>query len=455
MLHGLWRCPPTPGLVDILANPEEWQQGLRKTGVANLHFIPAGRLTAETHVSLESAAFDVVLARFRSAYDTVLFVAPPVHSSTDAAVLSSKVDVTCLVLTFGVSRIEAIIEAKAALEAVQGKVIGAVLTAQQGSRKKRLRASQFFQQATIPTLESLHTEDRGGSAQVHELGTIWCIRFCAYRKKSLLYHCRKLLMKVRLLSRLDHHMHEVLRGASIAFVLKVLNAILDFVFNVMLARLLGAEGAGIYFLALTVSTVAEVLGSFGLDNTLLRFTAANAAVGDWRSVKGAYTKALKLALGASSSVTITIVLAAPWLAEMVFSEPAMTALIRWMAIAAVPVSLFMLHAQLLKGLKRVGEALTVHGVCAPTLLLLGTFVLAPTQGVQGVVWAYLLAAGITLGIAICLWRRATPQLHNLSGQFDTGLLLSSSIPLFWTSVLQMVNRWSSMAILGIWGRTRQ
>ena len=262
-------------------------------------------------------------------------------------------------------------------------------------------------------------------------------------------------MKAALLSHLDHHMHEVLRGASVAFILKILAAILGFAFNVVLARLLGADGAGMYFLALTVSTVAEVLGSLGLDNTLLRFTATSAAVGDWEAVKGACTKGLKLALGASSIVALAIVLAAPWLAEALFSEPALTAPIRWMALAAIPVSLFRLHGQLLRGLKHIRNALTVQSVCASALSLLGVIVLAPTQGVQGAVWAYLLAAGITLAIAMRLWHRATPQLRNLSGKFDTSRLLNSSMPLFWTDILRMINKWSPTIILGIWGTSAE
>jgi capsular exopolysaccharide synthesis family protein len=127
-LHNLLQCPSTPGLADILTDPEGWQQGIHATRVNNLHLLPAGVTTPQGLVSLESSAFDALLARLRSHYDTVLFATPPVLSCTDAAVLSTKVDATCLVLTCGVSRLEAISEAKATLEAVQGKVIGAILT---------------------------------------------------------------------------------------------------------------------------------------------------------------------------------------------------------------------------------------------------------------------------------------------------------------------------------------
>jgi hypothetical protein len=50
-----------------------------------------------------------------------------VLACSDAAVLGSKVDATCLVLTSGVTRMDAILEAKDVLEAVQANVIGAML----------------------------------------------------------------------------------------------------------------------------------------------------------------------------------------------------------------------------------------------------------------------------------------------------------------------------------------
>ena len=79
-------------------------------------------------------------------------------------------------------------------------------------------------------------------------------------------------------------MAEIVRGASIAFILKIIGAALAFAFNIVLARLLGAEGTGIYFLAFTVCIIASVFGRMGLDNVILRFIASNAATEDWDAV---------------------------------------------------------------------------------------------------------------------------------------------------------------------------
>lgn len=126
-LHTLFHCPMAPGLADILTSPERWRTGIQQTTINNLSLMPAGTVLSTTLTSLESPALDFLVAQLREAYDLILFDAPPVHDSSDAAVLGSKVDATCLVLMCGVSRLEAARAARTALEAVQVNVLGAVL----------------------------------------------------------------------------------------------------------------------------------------------------------------------------------------------------------------------------------------------------------------------------------------------------------------------------------------
>ena len=126
-LHSLLHGALTPGLADALATPDCWSQSIQSTKVDNLHMVAAGTVTPITSAAFESAAFDALLASYKKDYDLILCAAPPVLGCTDAAVLGSKVDATCLVLTSDVSRMETILEAKNVLEAVQANVIGAIL----------------------------------------------------------------------------------------------------------------------------------------------------------------------------------------------------------------------------------------------------------------------------------------------------------------------------------------
>ena len=130
--------------------------------------------------------------------------------------------------------------------------------------------------------------------------------------------------------RLDHHTQEMIGGASVAFILKMAAAALSFGFHLLLARMLGADGAGIYLLALTVANVSVIFSRFGLGRTLLRFIAAQQAVGQWTAVKGIYQLGLRLATMASIVVTAIVWLSARWIADAVFSEPDLYLCVGWL-----------------------------------------------------------------------------------------------------------------------------
>lgn len=245
-------------------------------------------------------------------------------------------------------------------------------------------------------------------------------------------------------------MREVVRGGSIAFVFKVLATGLGFCFNVLLARFVGAEGAGAYYLALVVTTLATVVGRVGLDNALLRFAAVHAAANDWSKVSGLYRKGMQIAAVVSALVALAVVGVADWLAESIFAEPRLTVALRLMALSIVPMSLLTLHGSLLRGLKRTRDALLVEGVGVP---LIGTSILAflgGSLGVIGPVSAYVAATFLVLLIALGLWRRATPQLRGLSGSFPIATLVRSSLPMFWVASANLAMGSVDTVMLGIW-----
>lgn len=259
-----------------------------------------------------------------------------------------------------------------------------------------------------------------------------------------------LCKRIPILSDLDLHMREVLSGASVAFIFKVLGAGLGFGFNVLLARLLGAEGAGIYYLALTITTIATVVGRMGLDNALLRFAAANASQEKWEKVAGVYQKGILIALIASFFATFIVIGCANWIALSFFSEPALVKPMRLMALAILPTSLLILHAELLKGLKRIRDAMLVQGVGVPLINISLLACLGKPFGVAGAVMSYVCATIFVLLLGIGLWRRATPQLRGIRGNFDTRLLLTTSMPLFLVASMNLVMSWTDTIMLGFW-----
>ncbi len=258
-------------------------------------------------------------------------------------------------------------------------------------------------------------------------------------------------MKLYFTRSLDLHLRELIQRASQAFVMRSLGAGLEFGFSVLLARMLGAEGAGIFFLALTMMMIGTVLGRVGLDNAVLRFVAANASGSDWIAVKGVYRRAISVALPASAAAGVTIFLAGPWLAQSVFGKPELTSPLRWLALAVLPMSLVFLHAEMLKGLKRIIPSQLVYGVCVPGLSIIGLLAIGPSWGVDGAAGAYVLAAALTALGGFLAWRAATPQLNSIEGRFPIGDLMRTSLPLFWVKAMNLAMGWTSLLLLGILG----
>lgn len=255
------------------------------------------------------------------------------------------------------------------------------------------------------------------------------------------------------IARLDTHMKEVLRGSTVAASLKMLGMGLGFGYNMLLARLLGAEGVGIYYLALSVTSIAVVVSRLGLDNVLLRFTAANAAQGDWEKIAGVYRKGILIAAGASAVVSAIVFSSAFWIADNFYSEPALTRPLQLMAIAILPMSLLVLHAELLKGLKKIRDATLINSVGVPLVSIPLLLLLRDLLGVLGAVTAYVVATVLVFFVGINLWRRATPQIRGVRGDFDTHSLVATAFPLFVVALMNLIMKQINILLLGIWSES--
>lgn len=246
---------------------------------------------------------------------------------------------------------------------------------------------------------------------------------------------------------------EIIRGSSIVFGLKVAGAGLAFVFNIVLARVLGADGTGAYFLALTVLTIGSIVGRFGLDNVFVRRVAADADREDWASVHGVHRSGMITALLFASAVAFVVFFSSPWIAEYGFQNTDLAAPIAYMGLAVIPLVVSRLYSQMLKG---VGELIPFsliqkQGVLIPGLSILGTYVLcgALGWGVEGAVFAFIGAACTATVAGRYFWKRAVPW-GTQSSSVSVSSLLNPGFPLFWVEALGFLRGQASLLLLGIW-----
>jgi non-specific protein-tyrosine kinase len=124
--HELFGLSNDAGLASAILNNTD--PVLLPTGVDNLTLLPSGPLPPNPADLLGSRRMEALIQQLQARADFVLFDAPPVLAVTDAALLASKLDGVLLVLHAGHTKRDHAERARALLEKIHIRVVGAVLT---------------------------------------------------------------------------------------------------------------------------------------------------------------------------------------------------------------------------------------------------------------------------------------------------------------------------------------
>jgi O-antigen/teichoic acid export membrane protein len=253
-------------------------------------------------------------------------------------------------------------------------------------------------------------------------------------------------------SKLDRHSLELLRGSVFGFGSRLAAAATVFIFNVVLARMLGADQMGLYFLGIATITVVAVFSRLGIDIAILRFSSAHIARKEWPDVAALYWHSNKRILLSSCVLAVLLYAGSPWLANAVFSKPQLAPVLANLAIALPFVALIPLQSRFLQSAKQVGAVLYTQNALIPTMLLAALLILPFDWDVETVTASYAVAALGALFICIALWIRCVPILGQNSTVYDFTALNRSSRALFPASIVNKVLQpWAAVLFLGFWG----
>jgi len=254
-----------------------------------------------------------------------------------------------------------------------------------------------------------------------------------------------------LLSRLGLHGREIVSGAAIVLILRILGSGVQLLFSILVARFFGADGLGVYALAFTVTTITAVIARLGIDQALLRFVAIHAAEDQWARLKGFMIRGAWIIIASGSVLTTLLFLSSAIVSGHLFNKPELILPLRLMALTIVPFSLINLLAECLRAIKRIRDCTLVQGVLPP---LLACVLLVPIYfigvGILGAVVAYVCSVLIVIIAGWRLWQRAIREHWAVAPlQVSSSELLRVSIPMAWVAAVSMLMGYSDVLILGV------
>ena len=249
-------------------------------------------------------------------------------------------------------------------------------------------------------------------------------------------------------NRFDGNLREVISGSAVGLGIKILSAVSLFAMNIIVARTLGPIEAGLFFLGFTFVTIAAAVGRLGLDQSLVRFIAAEKASGTNARLHGVYRKAVIWVTLASIITMLLSWTGLDWLSNQVFDQPGFADVLA-IAIFAIPLmALYVIQAQALQGLKKVAKSMMVLNVLTP-LFILALIVVFPVSTAVELSRYFLVACVFTLLVGIYFWFRSSPC-RQVIEPFSAHTLRSACIPLWGVAILAQVTQWSSQFMLGTW-----
>jgi O-antigen/teichoic acid export membrane protein len=241
-------------------------------------------------------------------------------------------------------------------------------------------------------------------------------------------------------------------GVASVFTAQVAGAGFSFLFNVMLARLSGASGVGLYFIATTIVDIGATVSRLGLESPSLRFTAVANSSGDRASLAALYRKSLGLALGMAVAIAVPTWLILSRLPLGGDRASELRAALPLVVLTFAPVALRALQAEFYKGIGAPEMGTFVHSVLPPLALLFGGAALWWLAAVtfEDVILTYVIVAFASMLYALASWNHRLPGIWRERGYFDTRRLVRSSLPLLLVSFGYLAMNWTDILVLGVY-----
>lgn len=251
-----------------------------------------------------------------------------------------------------------------------------------------------------------------------------------------------MLAKVKGILSNAEHRHTAINTA-IALAIRVLGAGMAFIFNLIIARQLGAEQAGYFFLSLAVAMLLSALARLGFDNTVLRFTGANAKNG--ATVKFVLNYALKFCLPVATAIALLLYLAAPFIANTVFNKPLMAQSLQYIAPAIIGLSVVFLVAMSLQARHKLFASIPCQNIAH--FLLCGAAILAFSTDTANLAALYL-SLSLSVTASFFYWI-SVKNLNSFGDPVNANELWQSARPNWVIVLMSQAVQWSAPIIIGV------
>jgi len=236
-----------------------------------------------------------------------------------------------------------------------------------------------------------------------------------------------------------------------AWILNLAGSSLRYFNTLLLARMLGPWGYGLFSYAVSVVTVSVVPASLGMGIALVHFLAGKRAKEDWASFRWFVEVSWKLSLAGSLAASFVVFFGSGWIAESILHNVGYQIPLAGLALSIPFLVLFNLASGGLQGLHAIRRKVFIERVAHPLLyaiLLAGLAWHFPS--LEMVAACFFLSAGAVFAFGWGLyWSRLRDLPLNLPPRPAWRDLFRFSVPVLFLQLLNYLILWSDVLVMGL------
>jgi len=246
------------------------------------------------------------------------------------------------------------------------------------------------------------------------------------------------------------------RQSVLTLGIRVFGAGAALLFNVIVARLLGASDTGVFFLCIAIIVVAGTVCRAGLDTAATKIIGREFAQNNWSAVRGLFRGSVALGFIFAVPAALLLYAFAPFLADSLFGNQELTDPLRLLAPAIPLLTVLNIGAACFFGIQKPGMAFALQNTMVPLFATFGLLVPIGEHDVAVVSLVYVSSALLSCVLGGAGWRRHTRNFAATATFSRMREMLSLAPAMLAAAIMnRVVMRWSAVIFLGIWSTTTE
>jgi len=241
----------------------------------------------------------------------------------------------------------------------------------------------------------------------------------------------------------------VVLKSIVSVVVRLLGTLSGFIITLLVAKTLGAESAGLYFLSFTVVTFLAVACRLGLDMTVIKFTGRSLNGSYEGSARDVLHRAIVLTSILAGIVSVLVFSFSESIAINIFNKHELFPLLKSFSLSIVPVSLLAITAMSMQGLQKSILSVFSQTLVINLLLCVLFFLPGGSLSADDVAMFYTLSIACVFFVFFSMWYRWLSNRPSGRVKVSYKLLLDSSLPLWFFTMTNQLIQWSGIFVVGI------